>query len=327
MVDNKTTDQITQGIFEEYLPGFWKQTDTNLQIINSFSQELQNVYIHFNKLSLDLYLNTASGTRLDDFGLLFGLTRITGESDADYRAKLLAYYQTYLECSTDEGIINALALHFGLDPADIEIQHVKKFQTRAFVANMEAAEGWSGAGVAFDTAICYRGTRSLKFSATGATSVIATWAKSIDLSNDLISSDLETFNLWYDFDDSTKIDRIKLTFTDGTVTAVGTLTITPGAVLTQGLLNFIKKDFTNYSTIDWSSITEMTIQMDTNALTHANFDWLQMGIYDNSMIFDIHIDVPVTFNIADYLSRAPAIVNTVKAIGTYPRQFLYSIVP
>lgn len=321
----KTTQQITQDIFENYLPGFWKQEGTNLGIIDSFSGAFQGVYISLDHLSSNIFLTTASGTRLDEYGLLFKLARNTGELDVDYRNRLLSYYQTFVKSGTDEGIVDALSFHFDFGPGNVEVQHVKKFQNRIFIANMEAAEGWTGPGVTFDSTICYKGTRSIKLTSSGAIDVIATWteARSLPVGT---NEEIETFNVWYKFDDSTKVDNVKLIFTDGTITATGTIVVTPGPVLTQGFFNFYRKDFTNHDTIDWENITEVRLQMSANALTHMNFDWLNQGLYDNSMIFDIHANVLASFDIADFLSRAPAIVDTVKAIGTHPRQFIYSII-
>lgn len=319
----QTMEEITQDIFDKYIPEFWKRTETNLNIINSFSGEFNSSSISLNQLYLELSINNATGDKLDSYGVLFSITRNTDETDEHYRTKLLQYFQIYLKGGTDLGIQESIALHLELEKEDIVITPIEKIIDNNVIANMEAGETWTGPGVAFDATISYTGLRSIKLTSTGAINVIATETKALDLEESIFDLSFEVFSVWYNFNDASKVDNIKLTFTDGIVIAENTLAVDSG--LTQGFIYFHREDFTNVGTIDWSAITSMALEMQPNALTSMNFDFLTYGLLVDSMIFDIDVSVSATFDLS-LLNKIPDILIKTKPLGVYCRNITYTIV-
>ncbi len=116
------TNKNTLNILEK-LPTFWKKSEgsNNYKVCNAIGIELFNVSNEKLKLVLDIQVNTAEGTRLDDLGRLFRLTRNSEETDESFRARIKAHWLGWIGASTEDAIKNVIARTIGGEVADVTI--------------------------------------------------------------------------------------------------------------------------------------------------------------------------------------------------------------
>lgn len=121
-----------QGILDKF-PTFWKrqQNSNNYKIARSVGTELNSVDTQNLNLVLDIQVDTASGSSLNDIGRLFRLSRNTGESDTDFRARIKAHWQGSVGAATMEALQNAIGTAIDEDPDNIIVteQSMKVFLT------------------------------------------------------------------------------------------------------------------------------------------------------------------------------------------------------
>lgn len=104
-----TEEEITRNILG-FIPTFYKKLESSntYQLVYSISFSFQTFQENSAGLKESIQISTAVGTELDDIGELFLLTRITGESDEDYRARILGFWQGSIKGGTAEGLISLL---------------------------------------------------------------------------------------------------------------------------------------------------------------------------------------------------------------------------
>lgn len=104
-----TIDQITdhKQRAKDRAPGFM-QGATNMELFfDAIVSETQVLETVFFQLLDERHLSVAVGAQLDGIGQILDLTRIDGESDTDYRARLSVRIDELSDSSTIESLISA----------------------------------------------------------------------------------------------------------------------------------------------------------------------------------------------------------------------------
>lgn len=312
MTYEKTIREITREVFG-YLPTYWGRTGTNNEIVTGYSIEINRFTKQMQLLYERLSIETAQAQYLDDIGKLFRLARDNGESDNSYRARIKAYFQAFSSGGTLEGMKNAILLMTGLDDDDITITESTSWKPQQLAADMESYESWTGTDVSSDTTYYYQGAQGVKLTAGSATTITATLSKSLDLEMNR-PSDNDQFRVWSYIDDATKVNSISLKFSDGSTTAVNEkVTIDQ---TTRNFIYFNKSNFTNIDTIDWNSITSISLEIDTSAATFVTFDWLQFGVVDRNMILNLNLAIDSSVD-DSILGKIKDVAEGSKAAGMY----------
>lgn len=124
MAFTKTTSQIVQRVFEDFLPSWWDKTGVNLQVYTGLSGQISEITSNFDGLSNEISINTTSGNFLDEFGKLFKLARTVGESDESYRLRIKSYFQAFSGGGSSEGMKNAISLITGYPTSSITVTDI-----------------------------------------------------------------------------------------------------------------------------------------------------------------------------------------------------------
>jgi len=319
----KTIDEIVKETFDRFIPGFWHRAGTNEQLIRGFSGENHEMSKSISKTFNELFLNSATGQYLDDFGYLFKKNRKENETDEDYRKRLKAHYQLFLNAGIKKSMKETISIEFNIDESDIDIVEVSRFSGFYLMSTMEATDAWYGTGISADTDIFYKGTQSIQATATEAEVVTASLDRSLNLTS-TFQEDTDAFKVWYYFDDVTKIDDVRFILSD-LVNPSSENTIEIQDTDPQyGELIFLKKDFTNLSTTDFSSIQTIGIFTRTTAATTANYDWAEQGLWSHSCLFTVHLDLPSGFDLG-LIPDIKILIDKIKPIGTHLKELTYTI--
>ncbi len=107
----------------DFLPYHYdKETDSNnYNFLKSFAMINADLSDNILELEYAIQIDSASGSYLDDIGLLFRLSRNTDESDSDYRDRIKTYWLNYNRGGLKDNIISAYATFFGLDESKVSI--------------------------------------------------------------------------------------------------------------------------------------------------------------------------------------------------------------
>ena len=244
MTYTQAIEDIVKNIFNDYLPSFWesKESSNNYQIIKSFSATFSDFSAMMDSLYSQLSINTASGSYLDDIGLLFKLSREEGESDSTYRGRLKAYSQIFLNSGTSTGIKKALALMLDISESSIDVIDITDFKQQQFLANMETSESWTGTGVSADTTHYYQGSQGRKLTSSGSGTITAELVRSLDLEYNLPTS-TDTFRVWCHFEDMSKVNNIQLIFEDSSNNIASNPLVVSDNIANNDFIEFAKSDF------------------------------------------------------------------------------------
>lgn len=310
----KSINEIVAETFEQFIPGFWSRAGTNEQLLRGFSGEISELSKKISQVYDQISIETAKNSSLDEFGLLFKLSRNTGESDTLYRNRLKSYFQTFLNSGTIDGIRQSLLLLTQLNEDNIDILPLTEFKPQQFIANMEASESWTGTGVSNDSTYYYEGSQAKRLTSSGAEEITAQLTRNLNLDINK-PEDIDSFRIWYHYDDLTKLENITLTFSDGTYAA--SLEIPASELATNNsFVLFNKIDFINTSIIDWSAITSVSLSAEFNDVSYITFDWLQFGVVSPNLKFGVSIEIDETFD-DSLLDTIDAAIEKAKAAGTY----------
>jgi hypothetical protein len=310
----KSINEIVIETFEQFIPGFWSRSGTNEQLLRGFSGEISELSKKISQVYNQISIETAKNSNLDEFGLLFRLSRNTGESDDLYRNRLKSYFQTFLNSGTVDGIRQSLLLLTQLNEDNIDVVPLEEFNPQQFIANFESTESWTGTGVTDDSTYYYEGAQGKRLTSTGAETITTTLSRSLNLDINK-PEDIDAFRIWMHYDDLTKLDSITLSFNDGTTSAA--LTIPAEELIDNNdFIIFNKNEFINTSAIEWDSITSVSLSVEFNALSYVTFDWLQFGVVSPSLKFGISIEIDDEFDdtLLDAIDDA---IDKSKAAGTY----------
>lgn len=99
------------------LPSFLEkeQTSNNYKLMFSVGDVLDDIKTEINNLNLSIKVSSATGNDLDDIGLLFKLNRIQGESDNDFRNRILTFWFIAKGGGTKQSIIDAILRTINID--------------------------------------------------------------------------------------------------------------------------------------------------------------------------------------------------------------------
>ena len=132
-------NEITQEIIQRY-PSWWNSgaESNNYQLAYAFSNELAKSSLNIDDLHIEIYVNTASGERLDDIGEIFKLKRKSAEEDEDYRARIKAYWPGYSGGGTAPAIKSTVNRMTGLPEADVIVTDINyiKFKTEILLDSL-----------------------------------------------------------------------------------------------------------------------------------------------------------------------------------------------
>ena len=117
-----TTEEVLARIVVR-LTAAYKQTSesTNVKVLTIDAEQLAIIETELRKVLQSELIGTATGTHLDLFGDYFDLPRKTGESDDDYRSRLLALAAKGLFGVTVAGLKDGLATFGDINPEDVAI--------------------------------------------------------------------------------------------------------------------------------------------------------------------------------------------------------------
>lgn len=103
------------------LPKFLdKQPDSNnYKFLNSYSGSIRDFENSVRKLRFSLFIDSAEGVDLERVARLFGLNRLTGESDGAFRGRVKAFYQTVLKSGSRIGLKESISNALGVSTEDI----------------------------------------------------------------------------------------------------------------------------------------------------------------------------------------------------------------
>ncbi len=103
------TFEKTERILEN-LPDFMPTEDStnNYKFVHSFGTVFDELDDNVERLKSAIQLSTATGKSLDDIGRLFLLLRSGGESDEDFRVRILAFWQGYIKGGIKQSLIDTL---------------------------------------------------------------------------------------------------------------------------------------------------------------------------------------------------------------------------
>ena len=105
------------------IPNFWnKEDDSNTyNIIKSFVEEMDEFSDEVDNLHLEVFVTTATGSRLDDLGKIFKLSRNPGETDDSFRIRIMAYWPGFSGGGTIYAIRSTISKITGVPISDITV--------------------------------------------------------------------------------------------------------------------------------------------------------------------------------------------------------------
>ena len=105
------------------LPSWWKKTrySTTYQLFKAFSESFDENDVQVQNLHDEIFVNTATGERLDDLARIFKMTRQEGETDASFRARIKAYWPGFSGGGTIPAIISTISKMTGVPETDITL--------------------------------------------------------------------------------------------------------------------------------------------------------------------------------------------------------------
>ena len=103
------TEESLKNILDN-LPDFLeKETPSNnYKLLKSIGINLDNIKTQIDNLKSTIRVSTATNSSLDNIGALFKLNRITGETDSNYRSRILSYWSSAKGGGIAESIKNAI---------------------------------------------------------------------------------------------------------------------------------------------------------------------------------------------------------------------------
>ena len=90
-------------------------------VIGSWNLEIQRGEDAVTNLRNQIYINSCSGSNMDDLAKLFRLPRNTGEADSEYRQRIKGYFQSAISFGTKDNLKSALASLLSIDESDVTI--------------------------------------------------------------------------------------------------------------------------------------------------------------------------------------------------------------
>jgi len=139
---------------------FLKPNGVFTSILDAFGSQIRHVYEKRRGMVRSRSLSYSLGTELDMLGDWYGVTRLDGETDISFRARLFQFFSTYLSSGNKEAISNVIEAvtgtvptilelwentsYYNYDPADPSIQYVYSSKTNppAETESLKIAHYW-----------------------------------------------------------------------------------------------------------------------------------------------------------------------------------------
>lgn len=104
-----TVDEVRTRLLD-YLPDPYDKEpgSVNYGLMTAYATELNELYAVIGLLHTQLYVNTATGAYLDELARIFRLSRKTGETDAQFRGRIKAYWEVFSGGATIQAIKDAI---------------------------------------------------------------------------------------------------------------------------------------------------------------------------------------------------------------------------
>lgn len=135
-----TNKRIVRNLHEVYREGSFINVFAD-SIIRQFNDVLSNV----EKLKKCIFISTAQGRYLDDIGMLFGLTRRSGEDDDTFRNRIINFVNIYSSCGTINDIKRAVAGVLGISSDDVDIEEFgEKYPPDIYLSMLRCYYKFSG---------------------------------------------------------------------------------------------------------------------------------------------------------------------------------------
>lgn len=114
MVDKKILRNLPDVFRDEY------PLSVLLDTLNSGIDDAED---NNTDLSIQIPIETTTGENLDEFAKLFKLSRNTGETDTEFRARIKGYFQSAISFGTEDNIKAAVASALDISESDITITY------------------------------------------------------------------------------------------------------------------------------------------------------------------------------------------------------------
>lgn len=158
--------------FVRYIPE-WLQDGDRINLLADMFIEKYNEFVNnLTELKEAIQVSTAEGTYLDDIGMMFKLSRYSGESDSNYRNRILSFWQAGKSTGTVADIKSALSLAGGINESDITITEIDNMKIKVemdigvdtYLADVVREVAWkskpAGVWVVFDLTFGFTETHS-----------------------------------------------------------------------------------------------------------------------------------------------------------------------
>ena len=121
------TDDInrTENVLMK-VPSHWKidEKSVNYKLLKSFAEELKVFDTNLSGLKAELFVDTATGSYLDDLGRMFKLGRYDEETDAEFRVRIKAYWPGFSGGGTLDSLKSTVNKITGVDTSKMTITEV-----------------------------------------------------------------------------------------------------------------------------------------------------------------------------------------------------------
>lgn len=126
-----TLDEVRTRLLD-YLPDAYAKDPgtTNYGLMTGYASEINVLYGALSLLHSELYVNTATGQYLDDLAKIFRLARKTGETDAQFRGRIKAYWSIFSGGATVQAIKDAIQALTTVDVPEVEIDEFEPMKFR-----------------------------------------------------------------------------------------------------------------------------------------------------------------------------------------------------
>lgn len=266
-----------------------------------------------------VFISTATQSNLDIIAKLFGLRRIQGESDSNFRNRILTYYQSVIKGGSVEGLKGAIASITGVSlDGDLEVTDTYYYKFREVYDFLNGTD-YTGTGVTNDTANyveTYDGASIKITSPTVSGTRTATNATAGDITK---TTTYDALSFWVKSTSVSDLSSFKLTITDDSA-GVLEYEITDFSTFTNNEWTKITIPFSLYD-IDYDNISSIAFATTGESDVVTYIDYMVYEEYVPYGTFSITIDVGDETNLNKY-DNIPTIMTLMKPVGITFDEFI-----